>query len=109
MLGIEKINLWTGANSKIMAEKLTNSLQNIGFEKCLLDNCLTMRVNRYGRVILCIYIDNVCCIGDKNAVEKIITKIEILYKIKQFGNISEFIGVNICIKNETLFLLKKIH
>ena len=84
-------------------KKFTHSLQEIGFERCASDNCLMMRINMSGRVILCIYVDDVCCVGDNKAVEKTIKEIETLYKIKRIGKLSEFIGVNIEFKNEDLF------
>ena len=84
-------------------KKFTYSLKEIGFKRCASDNCLMMRVNKSGRVMLCIYVDNVCCIGDNRAVKETIQEIETLYKIKRVGNMSEFVGVNIEIKNEELF------
>ena len=45
-----------------------------------------MSVNKNGRVILSIYVNNVCCIENNKAVEETITEIETLYKIKQVGS-----------------------
>ena len=56
-----------------------------------------------GRVILCIYVDDVCCIGDNKAVEETIMQSETIYKIKKVGKLSDFIVANIEIKNEDLF------
>jgi Reverse transcriptase (RNA-dependent DNA polymerase) len=84
-------------------KKFTHSLQSIGFKKCASDNCLMMRINKIGIVILCIYVDDVCCIGDKNAIEQSIVDIERLYKIKRVGKMLEFVGVNINIVNDDLF------
>ena len=83
--------------------KFTKSLQNIGFKRCPSDNCLMMRKNVDGIVILCIYVDDVCCIGDKTAIVKAINEIEGIYSIKRIGELSEFIGVNIQVRENTMY------
>jgi hypothetical protein len=85
-------------------KKFTKSLQDIGFARCLTDNCLMMRKNADGIVILCIYVDDVCCFGDKVAIAKAINEIEQIYSIKRIGELSEFIGVNIEINGDTMNL-----
>ena len=85
-------------------KKFTNSLQEIGFNKCPSDNCLMMRINKVGTTILFIYVDDVCVFGNQEAVEVTIKQIETIYRIKRVGTLTEFIGVNIKIKDDDLFL-----
>jgi Reverse transcriptase (RNA-dependent DNA polymerase) len=85
-------------------KQFTNSLQKIGFNKCPSDNCLMMRINKFGTTILCIYVDNVCVFGNQEAVETAIKQIESIYNIKRVGTLTEFIGVNIKTKDDDLFL-----
>ena len=85
-------------------KKFTNSLQDIGFQKCPSDNCLMMKINKTGIVILCIYVDDVCCFGTPKAIEQTIKQIESIYSIKRVGDLSEFIGVNIELRNEEIYL-----
>jgi hypothetical protein len=85
-------------------KKFTTSLQNIGFVKCASDNCLMMRNNSEGTVIICIYVDDVCCIGEQNAITTAIKDIEAIYAIKRIGELSEFIGVNIETKGNKMYL-----
>jgi hypothetical protein len=85
-------------------KQFTNSLQKIGFKKCPSDNCLMMRVNNIGITILCIYVDDVCVFGIQEAVNLAIKQIETIYSIKKTGELTEFIGVNIEIKNNNLYL-----
>ena len=56
-------------------KKFICSLELIGFQKCLVDNCLMKRSNKNGTVMLCIYVDNVCCTGEENAITKAIVLI----------------------------------
>jgi Reverse transcriptase (RNA-dependent DNA polymerase) len=85
-------------------KQFTNSLQKIGFKKCPSDNCLMMRVSNIGIKILCIYVDDVCVFGVQEAVSLAIKQIETIYSIKKTGELTEFIGVNIKIKNNNLYL-----
>ena len=63
-----------------------------------------MRNNKEGLVILCIYVDDVCCIGEQNAITIAIRDIESIYSIKKVGELSEFIGVTITIKENVMLL-----
>ena len=47
-------------------KKFTISLQNIEFQKCPSDNCLITRISEVGMVILCNYVNDVCCFGNKS-------------------------------------------
>jgi Reverse transcriptase (RNA-dependent DNA polymerase) len=85
-------------------KKIHYFLQDIGFQKCPSDNCLMTRINEIGIVILCIYVDNVCCFGNKRAIEETIQQIENFYNIKRVRELSEFIGVNIQMKDKDLYL-----
>jgi Reverse transcriptase (RNA-dependent DNA polymerase) len=84
--------------------QFTNSLQKIGFKKCPSDNCLMMRVTNIGITILCIYVDDICVFGIQEAVNLAIQRIQLIYSIKKVGALSEFISVNIKIKNDNLYL-----
>jgi Reverse transcriptase (RNA-dependent DNA polymerase) len=84
-------------------KQVTNSLQKIGFNKCPSDNCLMMRINNIGIMILCIYVDDVCVFGVQD-VNLAIKQIESIYSIKRVGALKEFVGVNIEIKNNNLYL-----
>ena len=82
----------------------TNSLKSKGFVKSRADNCLMLRKTADGVVILCIYVDDVCCIGDRKAVTAAINDIEAIYSIKKIGELSEYIGVNIKNEGDMMYL-----
>jgi hypothetical protein len=63
-----------------------------------------MRINNIGITILCIYVDDVCVFGVQQAVNLVIKQIESIYSMKRVGALMEFIGVNIKIKNNNLYL-----
>jgi Reverse transcriptase (RNA-dependent DNA polymerase) len=60
---LKKVNLWINTSSKSLVETIYKFTTKIGFKKCLSDNCLMMRINEAGILILCIYVDNVCVFG----------------------------------------------
>ena len=59
----------------------------VGFEKCLIDQCLLIRTNHLGVCILCVYVDDVCCVGDKGAIDDAISKIKGKWNIKELLSI----------------------
>jgi Reverse transcriptase (RNA-dependent DNA polymerase) len=85
-------------------KQFTTSLQKIGFSKCLNDNCLMMKTDKKGVTILCIYVDDVCLFGNQEAIETTIKQIETIYSIKRVGPLTEFIGVNMEMKGDDLYL-----
>ena len=58
------------------------------------------RTNKNGRIIFCIYVNDISCIGKESAILKAIDNIEKIYSIKQKSN--NFIGVNIVAKRNIL-------
>jgi hypothetical protein len=48
-----------------------------------------------GTVILCICVDDVCCVGDRSAVKIAIEEIEAIYNIKRVGELDEYVGVTV--------------
>ena len=85
-------------------KKLICSLDLIGLKKGLADNCLMKRSNKNGTVILCIYVNDICCIGEEKAITKAIKEIEKIYNIKQVGELNEFVGIRILTDNNEIYL-----
>ena len=42
----------------------------MGFDKCLVDECLLRKETKKGTVIICVYIDDTLCVGDKEAINE---------------------------------------
>ena len=55
-------------------------------------------------VILCICVDNVCCIGDRKAVTAAINNIEAIYTIKKVGELNEYVRINIKNEGDIMYL-----
>ena len=77
---------------KKFMKTLTNDL---GFVKTSADSCLLKRENENGTVILCIYVDDVCCVGDEAAIDEAIAEIEKIYTIKKLGEMKEYVRVTV--------------
>ena len=67
----------------------------MGFKVCANDNCLLKRESKDGTVFICLYVDDLMCTGDKEAVMKAVADIQKQYviKINEEKSDSEFIGV----------------
>ena len=70
-------------------------MKEMGFEICANDNCLLKRETAEGLVMICLYVDDLMCIGDKEAILKAVKDIQKQYtiKINEEKSDSEFIGV----------------
>ena len=77
------------------------------FEQCQSDPCLLYRNNEDGLVIFCVYVDDCCLIGDKDAVKKAIQEIKELYTCHEVGALVEYLGVTIERYDKYTFLLSQ--
>jgi hypothetical protein len=95
------------------SKKFRNQLKKLGFLISSIDPCLMIKRNEDGIVLLCIYVDDVCLMGDKKAVENAIIQIEEVFNIRKEGPLKDYLG---CIvefkKNEATIhqphILKKL-
>ena len=71
--------------SRILSEEL-------GFKTCLADQCLLIRTNNSGTVILCLYIDDICCIGNQEAINDFKRELKKSFNTKEEGNMTEYVG-----------------
>ena len=47
-------------------KKLMHVMEDkLGFVRCKADNCLLMRKNELGLIVVCVYIDDTLCVGSK--------------------------------------------
>ena len=76
----------TSAGSITIFKKLVEVLVGeMKFKKCLNDPCLLMRENKNGFVIICIYIDDTLCIGNRNPIKKFKKEIKNILLQKKKG------------------------
>ena len=77
-------------------KKLTHmTVTKTGFVKCEADECLLIRVNHVITVILCIYVENMLVVGDKEAVEIFKQEIKQLFNTKEDRSMEEYIGCKV--------------
>ena len=74
-------------------KKVTRNLcEQLGFMKCLADQCLLIRTNKSGTVILCLYRDDICCIGNQEAINNFKRELKRSFNTKEEGNTTEYVG-----------------
>jgi hypothetical protein len=74
-------------------KKFTMILVNdLHFESCVADVCLLKRVSNDGVVYLCIYVDDVLLVGNKNGIVNAKQDIGNKFKIKDVGELNEYVG-----------------
>lgn len=84
-------------------EKLSQTLYNIGFERCKVDSC----VFRYGtgadRIILGIWVDDILILSNNSSMtSEIISKLTAKFDIRNLGEPRHFLGLNIVRQNNTI-------
>jgi hypothetical protein len=76
-------------------KKFTAFLKSIGFKNSHIDPCLFYRKDKNGFVMFCIYVDDGMLIGEEKAIKTFKKEIESKFVIKNLGELTEYIGVNI--------------
>jgi hypothetical protein len=71
------------------------TLKNLNFKRSKIDPCLLMRQDESGILILCIYVDDVLCIGTSASIEKGIKDILNYFTIKHTKEVKEYVGCSI--------------
>ena len=67
----------------------------MGFVKCEAYGCLLIRVNDIGTVILCIYVDDMLVVGNKEAIKAFKSKIKQFFNMKEEETIEEYVGCKV--------------
>jgi hypothetical protein len=62
---------------------------DLGFTKSIIDPCLLYKKDIIGTVYLCLFVDDVLCIGDRPAIDKDISGIKKRFTIKQMRHMDE--------------------
>ena len=66
--------------------------EKLGFQKCLADGCLLYKKDESGTIIICLYVDDLLCIGDKKAIEKFKRDIKKFFNTKEEVTFDEYVG-----------------
>jgi len=81
-----------------------NVMKMLDFKRARIDPCLLSRIDEQGTVLLVVYVDDVCLIGDKDAIDAAINDIEREFTIKRVGTLKEYIGVTVECKTDEIHL-----
>ena len=79
-------------------------VDEMGFTKCLSDQCLLFRKNALGTFIVCLYIDDTMVVGDKKAIENFKLQLKKFFRTKEEGRLTEYVGCMIKSHKGSLFL-----
>ena len=82
-------------------KKLVYTLtQDMGFVKCAGDECLLMRRNDTGTVVICLYIDDTLCAGEKESITLFKKELRKFFATKEEGIMDEYVGCQVKKINE---------
>ena len=74
---------------KVMTDELK-------FQKCLADSCLLMRKDENGTLVVCVYVDDTMCLGERKAIDKFKAEIRKHFLTKDEGEMTEYVGCTVC-------------
>ena len=87
-------------------KKLVSVLtEKMNFKKCFGDECLLMRDDDNGSVVLCVYIDDTLCAGHKKALKVFKEELKNFFATKEEGKLDEYVGCQIKRINEKCIIM----
>ena len=75
--------------------KLVKKLKGFGFEQSKADPCLMIKRSNKGLVILALYVDDILCIGNKDAIQDTVEKLKKVFTIKVTTSLSDYLSCEI--------------
>ena len=81
----------------------------MGFERCLADGCLLKRSTEVGTVIVCVYVDDTMCVGDRKAIDAFKRELKDHFSTKDEGNMEEYVGCSVYRKNNGSIVMHQPH
>ena len=76
--------------------RLTGVMEkNMGFAKCMADECLLCRTTEKGMIVVCVYIDDTLCVGKTEAIQEFKDEIKQHFAIKEEGEMREYVGCKV--------------
>ena len=64
----------------------------LGFKKCLADSCLLKQSEDNGTLIICVYVDDILCICNQQAIDSLKVELAKYFAVKDEGKIEEYVG-----------------
>ena len=61
----------------------------------LADECLFMRIIEKRTVVVCVYIDDILCLGDKESIFEYKNQLMLHFAIKEEGEMKEYVGCKV--------------
>ena len=60
-------------------------VSKLGFEKCMANPCLLKHINDNGTVIICVYVDDILCVGDRRVIDAMKNELTKYFLVKDEG------------------------
>ena len=70
-------------------------VKKLEFKKCMADTCLLKRIDEKGTVIICVYVDDILCIGDRKAIDSVKEELAKHFSVKDEGKMGEYVGCSV--------------
>jgi hypothetical protein len=71
-------------------------IRNMGFQRCVLDNCLYVMTLDYAKIVLALYVDDIILVGDDmELIEEIKTAFSSYFQMKDLGELQTYLGMRI--------------
>ena len=67
----------------------------LGSKFFLADSCLLKRTDDTGMLIICVYVDNMLCIGERKAINLIKTELLKYFSVKDKGKMEKYVGCSV--------------
>ena len=71
----------------------------MNFVKCFADQCLLRRSTTKEIILICIYVDDTLCVGNKEAITEFKKEIKNYFNTKEEGIVNEYVGYKLLINN----------
>ena len=76
-------------------------INKLDFEKCKANECLLQKTTDKGTVIVCVYIDDTLCVGEKEAITEFKRDLKKYFDTKEEGEMYEYVGCKVRRKNRS--------
>ena len=94
-LELHKCIYGTVQSARQWYKRFADELEKLGFVRSSIDPCLMKRKNEDGSLIICIYVDDVLQIGDKEAIDKFGEEIKNIFTVKKVGGLDDYLGCEV--------------
>ena len=111
MFCVRESHVWVVEAARQFYKKFIQVMTSskIKFEKYLADGYLLKRENKYGILIVCIYVDDTMCIGTRKAIDQFKKELKEFFSTKDEGKMEEYVGCSVIRKGNGKLIMHQPH